>query len=474
MNTYILWIEWFRIMLEFRNSCSRERAFLWLLVNAAGMTVRGELAGVTSFVRACWLQPHNYYRLLHNFHSNSVSVEKLTLCWMRVCLKIFSKYIYTVNNRIVLVCDGIKAPKEGKKMPAVKSLHQSSNCNAKAEFIMGHSCQSISLICSKIDDFIAVPLASRIHEGIVYCNCNRKTLLDKIVDLLLLLINDREFYLVADSYYASKKVILPLLGTGNHLVSRCRTNVVGYMPGDTPSKKEKGRPRKYGEKILLRNEFNTEKMIAALSPVYHEEKVTIQYRSLQLLWRPLGRPVQFILVQHPTRGRIILISSDLSLEPIKVIELYGLRFKIEVGFRQAVNSLGSYSYHFWMQDMIPIKRGSKDQYLHKKTKNYRQLVRRKFDAYHRYIQIATIVQGILLFLAYEHPQSVWAHFRSWLRTIKPNLIPSEMVVSIAMRNIFPDFLHNFANTNNFAKFMLDKIDQNRCPDSLRLDLPIAA
>ena len=44
-----------------------------------------------------------------------------------------------VNGRTVVLADGLKRPKEGRKMPAVKSLHQESRCNAKASFIMGHS-----------------------------------------------------------------------------------------------------------------------------------------------------------------------------------------------------------------------------------------------------------------------------------------------------------------------------------------------
>ena len=33
--------------------------------------------------------------------------------------------------------------------------------------------------------------------------------------------------------------------------------------------------------------------------------------------------------------------TDLSIEPLKVIELYGYRFKIEVGFKQALRTLGA-------------------------------------------------------------------------------------------------------------------------------------
>jgi hypothetical protein len=41
----------------------------------------------------------------------------------------------------IFIADGLKVPKEGKKMPAVKALHQESQDNSKPAFIMGHSFQ---------------------------------------------------------------------------------------------------------------------------------------------------------------------------------------------------------------------------------------------------------------------------------------------------------------------------------------------
>ena len=60
----------------------------------------------------------------------------------------------------------------------------------------------------------------------------------------------------------------------------------------------------------------------------------------------------------------------------------GYRFKIELGFRQAVHILGTYAYHFWMLGMKPLRRGGGDQYLHRTTDEYRAAIRRKLRAYH--------------------------------------------------------------------------------------------
>jgi hypothetical protein len=45
---------------------------------------------------------------------------------------------------------------------------------------------------------------------------------------------------------------------------------------------------------------------------------------------PLRTVVRFVLVDHPARGRSILITTDLSLPPIEIIRVCGLRFKIEL------------------------------------------------------------------------------------------------------------------------------------------------
>jgi hypothetical protein len=83
-----------------------------------------------------------------------------------------------VNGRRVLVGDGIKVPKRGKKMPGVKLLHQQSESN-KAEYIMGHSLQAVGMLVQATNSFLAVPLAVRIHEGLVLSNRDRRTLLRK-------------------------------------------------------------------------------------------------------------------------------------------------------------------------------------------------------------------------------------------------------------------------------------------------------
>src|SRR5450759_1382397 len=122
----------------------------------------------------------------------------------------------------------------------------------------------------------------RIHEGLVWSNRDRRTLLDKMLGLLKIVAVQEPFYLVADAYYAAGKVAKGLLKQNNHLITRVKSNAVAYTPYVAQGPKKRGRPRLYGQKIALRTLLNDTKGIQqAQSPVYGEQKITpVSYTHL--------------------------------------------------------------------------------------------------------------------------------------------------------------------------------------------------
>ncbi len=456
-----LWIYWWDAIWLLRPACSRGRTFMWFVVCVAGLTVRTELMGVTSVIRALGLHQRFYDNLLDCFHSSGIKLNGMSVLWAKIVLTLFPG-IVRANDRIVLVGDGIKVAKQGKKMPAVKLLHQESESNSKAEYIMGHSYQAVSLLTQAGESVFAVPLMMRIHEGIVQSNRDKRTLLDKMIALLVILNVAQRFYFVADAYYASGKIIRGLLEQENHLITRAKSNAVAYQPYIQKGKKARGRPRVYGNKVALKSLFNDPQgWEEAPSPVYGEKGVSIAYKICDLLWRPAAGIVRFIVVSHPTRGRCLLMSTDTTLSAIEIIRLYGLRFKIEHAFKQAIHIIGTFSYHFWMKEMKPLQRRNGNQYLHKASKAYRDAVKRKIHAYHVFVQAGIVSQGLLQYLAACHTELVWKSFGSWLRTIRPGIAPSELVVATALRHCLPEFLLVNSKSNNLAKFITERQDLDR-------------
>lgn len=462
-----IWIEWWNLVRELRPACSRTRSFLWLAVSLAGICTRADLAGVSSIVRALGLQEAYHDRLLDFFHSCAIKPDRLAQVWTGIVLRFFPA-ILKFNGRTVLLADGIKVPKSGKKMPGVKLLHQESGSNTKPEYIMGHSCQAVSLVVGAGTSAFAVPLAVRIHEGLVFSNRCKRKLTDKMLSLVHMTGIGLPFYFVADAYYACQTVALGIIKDGGHIVTRVRNNAVAYRNAKVSVQKSPGRPKVYGKKIKLKSLFKEQgKMIETDSPVYGETKVVIRSQSVDLIWKPLQRIVRFVVVIHPSRGKCLLMSTDLTLEPIDIIRLYGIRFKIEVSFKSALRVLGVYAYHFWMRPMKPIKQNSGNQYLHHETEKYREAVQRKLDAYHRHIQVGIIAQGLLQYLSSQFPAMVWKNFGSWLRTIRPGIPPSEMVTAQALRTSLPEFLAGSSEESAFTIFLTERIDVGRA-EGLRL------
>lgn len=460
-----LWTTWFSIVIRLKGAFSRQATFFWFITVTAAMTVRNNdfLGGVSSLIRSIWLERKCYQLILDFFHSTAVDLTKLKLLWCQCCFQILP--LVKVNDRCILVADGTKPAKSGKKMPGVKLVHQESEDNSKPEFIMAHMCQSVGVLIQGVACVFCCPLATEIHEGVVFSNRDKRTLHDKLMALIFRLQISNGWYLVADAYYANKSIVL-LLPENRDLISRVRHNAVAHEPANTPSKRKAGRPRKYGKKVVLWSEFETGGMQDIEVKLPTGESLSLKYKTMDLFWKPVGKKVRFVLVSHPSKGRMILLGTDMNLPAEDMIRIYALRFKIEVAFYQQIHTFGVYSYRFWMATLKPIKRGIKAIYPHCESEEYRQAIRRKLKAYHLYIQIGMIAQGLCQYLSCTKRASVYSNFRVYYRTISETKSPSEKIVAKSLENTVYEFLTSMPLDSAYGKFIWKKLNPAVMPDAM--------
>ena len=149
---------------------------------------------------------------------------------------------------------------------------------------------------------------------------------------------------VTDSWFGNNGLLKPLrraLGSRAHLLSRLRVNAVLHdRPVAVPGRA--GRPRKYGERL------------GSVKAMALTQRTTVQTYSLNLYGRvrdvvaaervvmlkTLPCPVRVVWVFRRTQW-LALVTTDLNLSVEQIIEIYGARWKIEAGFREIKQEIGS-------------------------------------------------------------------------------------------------------------------------------------
>src|SRR5438477_9440283 len=84
-----LWGSWWNAIQLLQPAFTRVSSFMWFATIVAGLTVRVELLGVTSIVRALNLRPNLYNSLRKHFHSTAVKLDRLSALWAQAVLQLF-------------------------------------------------------------------------------------------------------------------------------------------------------------------------------------------------------------------------------------------------------------------------------------------------------------------------------------------------------------------------------------------------
>jgi len=149
---------------------------------------------------------------------------------------------------------------------------------------------------------------------------------------------------VTDSWFGNNGLFKPLrlaLGARVQLLSRLRVNAALFAR-PTPCPGQAGRPRKYGEHLgsaaTLAASLRAQAQTYAV-PVYGAVRAVLAADQVVML-KTLRCPVRVVWVYRQTQW-VALMTTALDLSVEQIVEYYAARWKIEAGFREIKQEIGS-------------------------------------------------------------------------------------------------------------------------------------
>jgi hypothetical protein len=227
--------------------------------------------------------------------------------------------------------------KTGKKIPGLAyHFHHNAGKDQRAwPFLFGHCWVTLGLIWPTVTRALCFPLRAALYlraKDSAPADFRKKIRL--ALDLLAAVRWPAGvcLYLLADGAYATREFFRGVRALGHHLLTRLKCNADVRWPAPPKQPGQRGRPRLYGEKVNLAIYHEAHRQQAPVRIGAQHYLATFSF--LDALPRRFGQLCRIVIVDLPRHQRAVLLSTDLALSPIDIIERYALRFAIEIAYRE--------------------------------------------------------------------------------------------------------------------------------------------
>jgi hypothetical protein len=241
-----------------------------------------------------------------------------------------------------LVVDDFIIPRVSEKAPGVKYHHEHSQKPNRAKYIWGQQWISLGLALPWGKICACIPILLRLHRKVGNTSKIKRAIM--LIKLVLPWFKQQKDEIVmrvlVDCWYMKRTFILPMIELGLNVIGQVRKDTALFFKPDPKSGSKRGRPRKYGNKIN-KAEFEKFPIITKIIKLYGKRQV-VKYKSTKCLARFLkGAPVIAVWCQlKDQKGWTLILSTDLTLTPERIIKLYGRRWKTEPMFNEIKNLFG--------------------------------------------------------------------------------------------------------------------------------------
>jgi len=266
------------------------------------------------------------------------------------------------QGRIIVALDDSINPKSGRKVFGCGHFHDHATKGNQSSYPWSQCILAIGLLKKVKSRWACLPLDFRFYMmqkdiEAKSSNAERKSRIvpfqSKMEQAATILKEVHKYFqqpvlVVADSWFGNDG-LWSRLERGSkgcfHLLSRMRTNITLYDFAPVlakDGKRKAGRPRKYGDRLGSVDECavrRKEKAQAYTVFLYGKQREVLAHSQTVML-KTMKCPVRIVYVYRKTRY-VALMTTDLTLSVEQIIEYYGARWKIEAGFKEIKQEIGS-------------------------------------------------------------------------------------------------------------------------------------
>ena len=340
----------------FPNTDNGRERFVWF-----AYTMVAILVPVTS------ARSSNLLRTLQSLFGLSISQRRFytfmaspKMPWQRIWHSLWERIPQPLtDHRLLLALDDSINPKTGKKIFACQRFFDHAAKDNQTRYPWSQNIVTVGLLRSIRGRWCCLPLAFRFYflkktlaqmtvrmgaEEIAF-----RSKFDQAVEMITELaqaFKEHPIVVVTDSWFGNNGLLKPLrgaLGERVHLLARLRCNAVLYaQPDPAQGNHGPGRPRKYGARLGAVAgwvEHARQHAKPCHVTLYGKQRELMACDRIVML-KSLRCQARVVWVFRNTQW-IALVTTDLALSVEQIIEFYGARWKIEAGFKEIKQEIGS-------------------------------------------------------------------------------------------------------------------------------------
>jgi DDE superfamily endonuclease len=257
-----------------------------------------------------------------------------------------------VHGAYLVGKDTTLVAKTAKRMLGVQKWKDHSDNADRGAYLVGHHWNLVGLISLWGMRWLCWPLVRRLVPGLqgarqwlVGDAVAPMSFWDAAIAAILeatRCLGEAPVRVVADAFYSKAPFLNGLRARGLDVISRLRKDAVGWDDPAPPLPGQRGRKPRYGRKWTLAS------LLTAQTPT--RERLTLYGTLTEVVFvvrdvwlRDVAQKVR-VVVLAGAKEPLILVSTDLALSALQIIEIYGARFSIELTIRDLKQHFGLGDY----------------------------------------------------------------------------------------------------------------------------------